>query len=96
MEKNYKDLKTLNPKFPILIRECSGVEPQLWARYGISMPSPTQMISFRFIFFALGFEILPSFDVLFAAILELIDKREVTSNNLLGGISLTLIITFVV
>lgn len=35
MEKNYKELKTLNPKLPILIRECSGVEPQLWARYGI-------------------------------------------------------------
>ncbi|XP_031261662.1 NADH dehydrogenase [ubiquinone] 1 alpha subcomplex subunit 2-like [Pistacia vera] len=33
VEKNYKDLKTLNPKLPILIRECSGIEPQLWARY---------------------------------------------------------------
>ncbi|XP_011004324.1 PREDICTED: NADH dehydrogenase [ubiquinone] 1 alpha subcomplex subunit 2-like isoform X1 [Populus euphratica] len=33
IEKNYKDLKTLNPKLPILIRECNGVEPQLWARY---------------------------------------------------------------
>ncbi|KAL5998499.1 hypothetical protein ACLOJK_009442 [Asimina triloba] len=36
--KNYKDLKTLNPKLPILIRECSGVEPQLWARYGLELP----------------------------------------------------------
>ena len=36
VEKNYKELKTLNPKLPILIRECSGVEPQLWARYGIA------------------------------------------------------------
>ncbi|GAV77416.1 L51_S25_CI-B8 domain-containing protein [Cephalotus follicularis] len=35
VEKNYKDLKTLNPKLPILIRECSGIQPQLWARYGI-------------------------------------------------------------
>lgn len=34
MYRNYKDLKTLNPKLPILIRESSGVEPQLWARYG--------------------------------------------------------------
>ncbi|XP_006368842.1 NADH dehydrogenase [ubiquinone] 1 alpha subcomplex subunit 2 isoform X2 [Populus trichocarpa] len=34
IEKNYKDLKTLNPKLPILIRECNGIEPQLWARYG--------------------------------------------------------------
>ncbi|XP_010910164.2 NADH dehydrogenase [ubiquinone] 1 alpha subcomplex subunit 2 [Elaeis guineensis] len=33
VHRNYKDLKTLNPKLPILIRECSGVEPQLWARY---------------------------------------------------------------
>ncbi|GLJ44538.1 hypothetical protein SUGI_0935220 [Cryptomeria japonica] len=30
---NYKDLKTLNPRFPILIRECSGTEPRIWARY---------------------------------------------------------------
>ncbi|XP_042473670.1 NADH dehydrogenase [ubiquinone] 1 alpha subcomplex subunit 2-like isoform X2 [Zingiber officinale] len=34
LHKSYKDLKTLNPKLPILIRECRGVEPQLWARYG--------------------------------------------------------------
>ncbi|KAE9459099.1 hypothetical protein C3L33_08993, partial [Rhododendron williamsianum] len=34
VENNYKDLKTLNPKLPILIRECTGTEPQLWARYG--------------------------------------------------------------
>ncbi|KAK3001451.1 hypothetical protein RJ639_020456 [Escallonia herrerae] len=33
VENNYKDLKTLNPKLPILIRECRGTEPQLWARY---------------------------------------------------------------
>ncbi|KAF3453378.1 hypothetical protein FNV43_RR03818 [Rhamnella rubrinervis] len=33
VEKNYKDLKTLNPKFPILIRECRGIEPQMWARF---------------------------------------------------------------
>ncbi|KAK4777803.1 hypothetical protein SAY87_017990 [Trapa incisa] len=33
VEKNYKDLKTLNPKLPILIRESRGVEPQLWVRY---------------------------------------------------------------
>uniref|UniRef100_F6HJ94 Ribosomal protein/NADH dehydrogenase domain-containing protein n=1 Tax=Vitis vinifera TaxID=29760 RepID=F6HJ94_VITVI len=33
VERNYKDLKTLNPKFPILIRECNGTRPQLWARY---------------------------------------------------------------
>jgi len=37
VERNYKELKTLNPKLPILIRECSGVEPQLWSRYGITI-----------------------------------------------------------
>ena len=37
VERNYKELKTLNPKLPILIRECSGVEPQLWARYGTTI-----------------------------------------------------------
>ncbi|XP_013619128.1 PREDICTED: NADH dehydrogenase [ubiquinone] 1 alpha subcomplex subunit 2-like isoform X1 [Brassica oleracea var. oleracea] len=33
VEKNYRDLKSLNPKFPFLIRECTGIQPQLWARY---------------------------------------------------------------
>ncbi|KAK2406169.1 NADH dehydrogenase [ubiquinone] 1 alpha subcomplex subunit [Trifolium repens] len=37
VEKNYKELKTLNPKLPILIRECRGVEPQLWARYDLGV-----------------------------------------------------------
>ncbi|KAK6926615.1 Ribosomal protein/NADH dehydrogenase domain [Dillenia turbinata] len=37
VEKNYKELKTLNPKLPILIRECSGTEPQLWARYDMGV-----------------------------------------------------------
>ncbi|KAG5878901.1 hypothetical protein JTB14_023558 [Gonioctena quinquepunctata] len=35
IEKNYVELKSNNPKFPILIRECSGVEPKLWARYNL-------------------------------------------------------------
>ncbi|KAL3530710.1 hypothetical protein ACH5RR_010032 [Cinchona calisaya] len=33
IEKNYKDLKKLNPKLPILVREATNTEPQLWARY---------------------------------------------------------------
>ncbi|MBA0873875.1 hypothetical protein Goshw_008575, partial [Gossypium schwendimanii] len=37
VEKNYKDLKTLNPKLPILIRECRGIEPQMWARYDMGV-----------------------------------------------------------
>ncbi|KAF5746343.1 NADH dehydrogenase [Tripterygium wilfordii] len=37
IERNYKDLKTLNPKLPILIRECKGIEPQLWARFDMGV-----------------------------------------------------------
>ncbi|CAN4100936.1 unnamed protein product [Withania somnifera] len=37
IEKNYRDLKTQNPKLPILIREASSVEPQLWARYDLGV-----------------------------------------------------------
>ncbi|KAJ4429203.1 hypothetical protein ANN_26206 [Periplaneta americana] len=33
IEKHYVSLKTANPKFPILVRECSGVQPRLYARY---------------------------------------------------------------
>ncbi|CAK9140210.1 unnamed protein product [Ilex paraguariensis] len=37
IERNYKDLKILNPKLPILVREASGIQPQLWARYDMGM-----------------------------------------------------------
>ncbi|CAN6234565.1 unnamed protein product [Urochloa humidicola] len=30
----YGEIKARNPTVPFLIRECSGVQPQLWARYG--------------------------------------------------------------
>ncbi|XP_076026607.1 NADH dehydrogenase [ubiquinone] 1 alpha subcomplex subunit 2 [Genypterus blacodes] len=33
VEQNYVALKTVNPDFPFLIRECSGVQARLWARY---------------------------------------------------------------
>ncbi|MEQ2234499.1 ndufa2, NADH:ubiquinone oxidoreductase 10.5kD subunit [Ilyodon furcidens] len=33
VEQNYVILKKANPDFPILIRECSGVQARLWARY---------------------------------------------------------------
>lgn len=36
MEQQYVTLKKSNPDFPILIRECSGVQARLWARYGES------------------------------------------------------------
>ncbi|KAG9266165.1 NADH dehydrogenase [ubiquinone] 1 alpha subcomplex subunit 2 [Astyanax mexicanus] len=35
VEQFYVPLKKANPEFPILIRECSGVQPKLWARYGL-------------------------------------------------------------
>lgn len=34
IEKRYVDLKKANSNLPILIRECSDVQPKLWARYG--------------------------------------------------------------
>merc|ERR1712127_110568 len=33
IEKNYISLKTTNPKTPILIRECSGILPKIYARH---------------------------------------------------------------
>ncbi|XP_003219940.1 NADH dehydrogenase [ubiquinone] 1 alpha subcomplex subunit 2 [Anolis carolinensis] len=33
IEQHYVSLKKANPEFPILIRECSDVQPKLWARY---------------------------------------------------------------
>ncbi|GAA0146485.1 hypothetical protein Leryth_014467 [Lithospermum erythrorhizon] len=37
LEKNYKNLKTHNPKLPILIREARNIEPQLWARFDMGV-----------------------------------------------------------
>lgn len=34
IESRYVDLKMSNPGFPILVRECSCVEPKITARYG--------------------------------------------------------------
>ncbi|KAM9788258.1 NADH dehydrogenase [ubiquinone] 1 alpha subcomplex subunit 2 [Neosynchiropus ocellatus] len=33
VEQHYVSLKRANPEFPILIRECSGVQARVWARY---------------------------------------------------------------
>mmetsp|Transcript_10063 Transcript_10063/g.25093 ORF Transcript_10063/g.25093 Transcript_10063/m.25093 type:complete len:95 (-) Transcript_10063:1131-1415(-) len=33
VQSNYKELKTANPTFPFLVRECEGVEAKVWARY---------------------------------------------------------------
>ncbi|KAL1449718.1 hypothetical protein WDU94_002199 [Cyamophila willieti] len=33
LAQHYVPLKQANPKFPILVRECSGANPVVWARY---------------------------------------------------------------
>ncbi len=30
---HYSQLKASNPRLPVLVRECSGITPRLWARY---------------------------------------------------------------
>ncbi|KAM7352173.1 NADH dehydrogenase (ubiquinone) B8 subunit [Cochliomyia hominivorax] len=35
VERFYPALKRDNPELPILIRECSGIQPRLWARYAL-------------------------------------------------------------
>lgn len=41
---SYQELKKANPAFPILVRECAGVDAKLIARYGkpaaVSILSP--------------------------------------------------------
>ena len=32
----YQELKKLNPAFPILVRECSGIQARMTARYSES------------------------------------------------------------
>ncbi|CAK6982796.1 NADH dehydrogenase 1 alpha subcomplex subunit 2 [Thunnus albacares] [Scomber scombrus] len=39
VEQHYVELKQSNPEFPILIRECSGVQARLWARYDFGKES---------------------------------------------------------
>uniref|UniRef100_G3MQL8 NADH dehydrogenase [ubiquinone] 1 alpha subcomplex subunit 2 n=2 Tax=Amblyomma TaxID=6942 RepID=G3MQL8_AMBMU len=37
--KNYRGVKNSNPALPILIRECSGVQPRVYARYAFGKES---------------------------------------------------------
>ncbi|XP_041657655.1 NADH dehydrogenase [ubiquinone] 1 alpha subcomplex subunit 2 [Cheilinus undulatus] len=39
VEQHYVTLKKWNPEFPILIRECSGVQAKIWARYDFGKES---------------------------------------------------------
>ncbi|XP_077166755.1 NADH dehydrogenase [ubiquinone] 1 alpha subcomplex subunit 2 [Paroedura picta] len=43
IEKQYVPLKKANPNFPILIRECSDVQPKLWARYEFGREKSVQL-----------------------------------------------------
>ncbi|XP_013193559.1 NADH dehydrogenase [ubiquinone] 1 alpha subcomplex subunit 2 [Amyelois transitella] len=47
IESNYVKIKKDNPNFPILIRECSGVQPRVWARYekGVERSVPLTNLS---------------------------------------------------
>jgi len=47
VQKYYVNIKRENPKLPILIRECSGVQPRLWTRYGELIIS-VQLIDWMF------------------------------------------------
>ncbi|CAK1600299.1 unnamed protein product [Parnassius mnemosyne] len=42
IQKSYVNIKKENPNFPILIRECSGIQPRIWARYekGVERSTP--------------------------------------------------------
>merc|ERR1712062_64711 len=39
VEKHYVGIKQANPSFPILVRECSNVQPKLTARYELGRES---------------------------------------------------------
>lgn len=47
IENDYVPLKKANQQFPILIRECSGVQPKVYARYscGVEKSVPLDNIS---------------------------------------------------
>ncbi|KAK2548630.1 NADH dehydrogenase [ubiquinone] 1 alpha subcomplex subunit 2 [Acropora cervicornis] len=43
LEKYYIGLKKDNPKFPILVRECSGIQPKMYARYAYGKETSVQL-----------------------------------------------------
>ncbi|XP_070773942.1 NADH dehydrogenase [ubiquinone] 1 alpha subcomplex subunit 2 [Enoplosus armatus] len=45
VEQHYVSLKKSNPNFPILIRECSGVQARVWARYDFGKESSVSVDS---------------------------------------------------
>jgi NADH dehydrogenase (ubiquinone) 1 alpha subcomplex subunit 2 len=47
IETHYVGLKASNPKFPILIREFSGVQTRLYARYDFGNESSISLANFK-------------------------------------------------
>ena len=47
VQTNYKDLKTVNPTFPFLVRECEGIEAKIWARYGKKKKKKKKMMMMK-------------------------------------------------
>ncbi|XP_018320483.1 NADH dehydrogenase [ubiquinone] 1 alpha subcomplex subunit 2-like [Agrilus planipennis] len=47
IQNHYIKIKTSNPKLPILIRECSDIQPKVWARYekGKEVSAPLSNLS---------------------------------------------------
>ncbi|XP_026764647.1 NADH dehydrogenase [ubiquinone] 1 alpha subcomplex subunit 2 [Galleria mellonella] len=47
IQQNYVNIKKENPNFPILIRECNGIQPRIWARYekGVERSAPLTNLS---------------------------------------------------
>ncbi|XP_054755050.1 NADH dehydrogenase [ubiquinone] 1 alpha subcomplex subunit 2-like [Lytechinus pictus] len=43
----YVEVKKANPRFPILIRECSGVQPTVYARYEFGREASTDVTGFN-------------------------------------------------
>jgi len=47
IEKYYVGIKSNNPKFPILIRECSGVRPKVYARYEFGRETNADLVDMK-------------------------------------------------
>lgn len=43
LEKYYIGIKKENPKVPILVRECSGIQPKMYARYDHGKENSVQL-----------------------------------------------------
>jgi len=46
VKNNYTAMKTANPRLPLLVRECKGIEPRVVARYGFGIEKSSNVGSF--------------------------------------------------